>query len=209
MKGGERELDLLVSDARWALERQLEPRDLVPMLSSVLDRAEPGSPADLFARKHLAQLLVEHEPWQAARLAQDVLAHEPDHQAYAVLALSHTLLGHYRCAKKAYRQALALAPGCPAYAHNLGHLLDVALNRPADALPYLECAHRELPDESEVASSLAHALARADRRDEARTLLIQALQGDADRAEHLLQVWLRSNPAKPAEQAEVGSARFA
>jgi tetratricopeptide (TPR) repeat protein len=194
MTRGTNDLGWLLRSAQWALEQDLSARDLVPMLKKVLARAEPGSPACLFAQQHLARLLVQDSPWQAARLARDVLRHQQDDQSWAILGLAHTLLGNYRCAKQAYCQALALAPRCHVYAHNLGHLLDVALDRPRDGLAYLASAHRAEPREPEVATSYAHALARTGRLDEARRLLQRVLRTDAMSVEELLREWLSADP---------------
>jgi tetratricopeptide (TPR) repeat protein len=194
MTRGADDLARLLMSAQWALARDLSPRDLVPMLRKVVARAKPGSAAALFAQRHLARLLLRHCPWRAARLACDVLRHREDDEAWAILGLAQTLLGNYRCAKKAYYRALALAPNCPAYAHNLGHLLDVALDRPRDGLLYLACAHRAEPDEPELASSYAHALARSGKLDAARRILRRALSKDEADVERILTAWLQAQP---------------
>ena len=84
-----------------------------------------------------------------------------DDGAWAVLGLAQSLLGNYRYAARAYERALALAPNNPWYAHNLGHLYDVALDRPQDALPLLAQATAAQPGEADIAASYAHALARS------------------------------------------------
>ena len=86
-----------------------------------------------FAKLRLSELIVGDAPFRAARLARDVLVRGESDRAWAVLGLAHTLLGNYRVAARSYRRALALAPDCGVYEHNLGHVLDVALNRPQDA----------------------------------------------------------------------------
>jgi len=95
-------------------------------------------------------------------------------------------------AARSYRRALALAPDCGVYEHNLGHVLDVALNRPHDALAHLERAHRDLPEESEVASSYAHALLRSGQLDKARKLLALAVESP-DEADGILKAWQYAN----------------
>ncbi|HEY6724027.1 MAG TPA: tetratricopeptide repeat protein, partial [Polyangiaceae bacterium] len=102
--------------------------------------------------------------------------------------------GNYRSAAAAYRKAMLLAPHFPMCAHNLGHLLDVALNRPGDALKYLEQAYTAFPNEPEIGSSYAHALVRAGQHSRAKTVLSDALDGDTSAAERLLAEWLRSDP---------------
>jgi Flp pilus assembly protein TadD len=165
------------------------------MLEKLLRHAPATSAHAIFAKRQLAELTVQRAPWRAARLARDVLEVLPeDDRAWAVLGLAHTLLGHFRSAEHAYREAVQLAPFSPWYAHNLGHLMDVALDRPKDALRYLLAAHRSLPHEPEIAGSLAHALARANRWHEAVPILSKALGKDEAAAEAMLRDWLTRNP---------------
>jgi tetratricopeptide (TPR) repeat protein len=194
MKNRARDLDRLLNDVAWALERGLGARDLIPMLEKVVRRAPRGSGAALFAMRELAERLVEKAPWRAAVMARDVLAHGDDDRAWAVLGIAHTLLGNYRCARKAYLRALALSPGCPWYSHNLGHLIDVGFDRPREALSHLSVAYRAEPGEAEIAASFAHALARAGRVSEARRVLGPALEDDPARVDHWLNTWLERTP---------------
>ncbi|MDX2054104.1 MAG: hypothetical protein SFV15_17020 [Polyangiaceae bacterium] len=182
--------DKLLNDVNWALENGLPPRDLVPMLRSLLAQVEPESAEALRAKRHLAELLVESDPWRAAGYARDVLKAEQDDRSYAVLGLAHTLLGNFRAAASAYRSAIHLRADCAWYLHNLGHLLDVALKRPEDALLYLRKAHLSVPDEPEMAASYAHALLRTARESEARSVLAGVLEGPAE-VEALLARWSR------------------
>jgi tetratricopeptide (TPR) repeat protein len=184
------ELDRMLSDVLWAKDRGLGPRDLVPMLERLIRCAPRGSDAALFAQRELAELIVETKPWRAARLAREVTIHAEDDRAWALLGLSHTLLGHYKSARKAYLRALQLHPGCPFYSHNLGHLLDVGLKRSREALPHLRLAYRTLPREREIAASYALALARVGRFDEARGIVERALGEPAERAEAMLTSWI-------------------
>src|SRR5450631_4397494 len=115
----------------WTLARAVDPSDVLPMLHRLARLAGDGSDENIFAHLHLAELLVERDPWRAALHARRVLATRPDDdRGWAMLALCQTLLGHYRYAVVAYHRALKSAPSNPWYAHNLGHLLDVALGRP-------------------------------------------------------------------------------
>jgi Tfp pilus assembly protein PilF len=136
----------------------------------------------------LSELIVGDAPFRAARLARDVLASGESDRAWAVLGLAHSLLGHYHVAARSYRRALALAPDCGVYEHNLGHVLDVALDRPRDALVHLERAHKSMPEESEIASSYAHALLRSKQPEKARELLLRAVKGEAE-ADEILKAW--------------------
>ena len=143
------------------------------MLHRLARLADDGSDESLFAHLHLAELLVERDPWRAALYARRVLAHRPDDdRGWATLALCQTLLGNYRFAVSAYHHALTSAPKNPWYAHNLGHLLDVALGRARDADRLAAAAPtRARPYSGEVAASYAHALARVGRLAEARKVL--------------------------------------
>ena len=183
----EAETDRLVRDASWALENGLPARDLVPMLNKLMQRAEPGSLPWRFACQELAEQLVEADPWRAALIVRRLLADGESDRAWAVLGLCLALLGHARSSLSAYRRALALAPHCAEYAHNVGHLLDAGLNRPKDALRYLNQAHRSLPSDVEIAASLAQALVRLGREAEARALLAPRLS--VPEVEELLARW--------------------
>jgi tetratricopeptide (TPR) repeat protein len=186
-----RELDVLLSNVAWAIERGLGANELVPMLEKVVARAPIGSPAGLRARSDLAELLIERAPWRAALLARQLIAVQEDDRIWGVLGHAHSMLGHYRAARAAYLRALSLAPGSVTHAHNLGHLLDVGLGRTREALFYLGAAYRGEPHEPEIAGSYALALAHAGRASEARELLCRSL-GDTPRAaERRLRDWMR------------------
>ncbi len=193
-------VERLLSDVEWALEKGLGARDLVPMLERLLRRAASGSDAWVFASRQLAEQVVQRDPWRAAGLARRVLESCDDDRSWAVLALALTLMGHYRAAARAYRRALALAPDCPNHLHNLGHLLDVALDRPRSALPYLKLAHQAVPYEPEIAASYAHALARAGRVDEARRLLEKTLPDSPELIDRRLNDWLTAEPPGSARR---------
>lgn len=184
------DVERLLGNVQWAMAHGLGPRDLVPMLDNLGRRAEPGSDIALFAGRELAALLAGSQPWRAARLCRDVLACAPDDaQAWSVLGLSLCMLGHFRCARRAYLRARALSPDCAATAHNLGHLLDLAFDNPRGALPHLLAAYRLAPDEVEIAGSYAHALVRTGRRADARRVLWQALPDEPERVDDLLADW--------------------
>jgi len=186
-----RSVECLYTDIEWALSQGLPPRDLIPMLQRLVAAAEPGSDYALYAKRQLAEYIVQKAPFRAARLAREILAVQSDDRAYAVLGLAHLLLGNFRLAERAYKSALVLVPHCPWYSHNLGHLLDVGRNDPKAALPYLRASRRMMPQEPEIASSLAHALVRAGHADEAWQHLLVAVRGDETRAKELLTAWSR------------------
>jgi len=182
----------MLTDVEWAISKQFAARDLVPMLENLVRAAPAASEAAYFAKLRLSELIAGGAPFRAARLARDVLVRGESDRAWAVLGLAHTLLGNYRMAARSYRLALALAPDCGVYEHNLGHVLDVALNRPQDALAHLERAHRVLPKESEITSSYAHALLRSGQLDKARQLLLQAIKSPEEAAQ-IFQAWRDAN----------------
>lgn len=191
----------LLYDAQWGIRHGFPARELVAMLDKLVQSALPGSPPALFGMRQLAALIVAEQPWRAARLCHSVLAHGDDEQALAVLGLAHTLLGHYRAAARAYFRAAALIPSCPIVSHNLGHLLDVGLDRPHDALGYLLRSHEAEPRDREIAASYAHALVRSGERAEAERVLRSAV-GD-EQAEELLQAW-SADAALPTPRALSG-----
>lgn len=190
----------MLTDVEWAMSKQFAARDLVPMLENLVRAAPAASEPAYFAKLRLSELIVGDAPFRAARLARDVLVKGESDRAWAVLGLAHTLLGNYRVAARSYRRALALSPECAVYEHNLGHVLDVALNRPRDALAHLARAHRDLPDESEIASSYAHALLRSGQLEKARELLLRAVKSQKAATE-ILKTWQqaaeRSDPSDP------------
>jgi len=185
---------------------KIDAEDLLPLLARLARAAAPESEAWIFAHRHLAELGVEHDPWRAALFARRVLAVRPDDDgAWAVLGLSQSLLGNYRYAARSYERALALAPDNPWYAHNLGHLYDVALDRPLDALPLLAQATQAQTGEADIAASYAHALARCGKLVLAKRVLKRAIRHGATSDQMALWRWLDAGaPAaglKPTERA--------
>ena len=192
-KGRAVDIERLQSDVEWALENGLGPRDLVPMLERLRQHAPRGSAAACFAGTELSEVLLTTEPWRSAVLAREVLRHEDTDRAWAVLGLGLAMLGHYRSAKRAFAKALALSPQCSSYAHNLGHLLDAALDRPEEALRWLSKAHHARPGDEEIAASYAHALVRVGRSEEGRRVLASSMGNANDRAEALIQRFISEN----------------
>ena len=175
-------------DIEWALRAGLDSSELIRMIEGLLIAATPGSTEAQFGTIKLAELVMSTQPWRAAVLAkQSLLVAETAH-GWALLGLAQSSLGNYRSAVKAYRRALLLVPENPWYCHNLGHLLDVAFNRPRDALVYLERAHNGQPAEPEISSSYAHALGRLGHRDKALALLERST-GSLEEATAWLNRW--------------------
>lgn len=138
----------------------------------MLRHAADGSSAAAFAKLHLAEALVEQKPWLASIHARSVLKDNPNEaRAWAVLALGQTHLGNFRYAIRSYSRALALCPENVAYAHNLGHLMDMAEGASEDALPYLEAAYDGAKGSLDILASLLHALVRTGRTGRALLLV--------------------------------------
>jgi tetratricopeptide (TPR) repeat protein len=192
-------VERLQSNIAWAVAHGLGARDLIPMLERLIQHAPAGSDCKVAAERQLAELIVESAPWRAALLTRDVLRHKDDDRAWALLGLAHTLLGNHRSARSAYLRALARAPGCASYAHNLGHLIDVAFDQPREALRWLKQAHGAAPAEEEIAASYAHALARTEQVPQAVAVLERVFHS-RDRAWKLIQRWLRRNEQGRNEQ---------
>lgn len=185
----------------WTLARAVDPSDVLPMLHRLARLAGDGTEESAFANLHLAELLVERDPWRASLCARRVLACRENDRGWATLALCQTMLGHYKFAVSAYQHALANAPDNPWYAHNLGHLLDVALGRPNDALCWLKRASEGAAHSREVAASYAHALARVGRVGDARKVLARAMKRGASRECAALLEWLEKGAPPEADHS--------
>jgi tetratricopeptide (TPR) repeat protein len=98
------------------------------------------------------------------------------------MGLCHALLGNYRVAVRSYRDASNLAPQTPWYHHNLGHLMDVALDDPVGAERHLRRAYELEPEHDEIIGSLAHCVARL---------------GDLDQAQKLAELAQEKGPCNP------------
>ena len=141
------------------------------LLTQLASAAEEGSDASIFAHRHLAELLLEDNPWKAALHLRRVLGYCADDDIlHALMGLCHALLGNYRVAVRSYREASSLAPQTPWYHHNLGHLMDIALDEPSVAEGHLRRAYELEPEHDEIIGSLAHCVARLGDLDEARKL---------------------------------------
>jgi Flp pilus assembly protein TadD len=197
------EIDRLREEIERALRRAFDPADVLPRLARLARLAPAASDDAIFAHRQLAELLVERHPWRAALYARRALAfRRDDDRAWAILAFCQTLLGNFRCAATAYKKAIASSPSNPWYAHNLGHLLDVALGQPKRALPFLRSAYGAKGDNSEIVASYAHALARAGQTGEARVVLERALERFDSRELGALLRWLdQGAPSRPQSAA--------
>jgi tetratricopeptide (TPR) repeat protein len=189
-----------------ALAAGLDAEEILPLLGRLARATTPGSEAWLAAHRQLAELGVEHDPWRAALFARKVLAHRPDDDAaWAVMGLAQSLLRNYRYAARAYERALALCPDNPWYAHNLGHIYDVALDRSREALPLLAQATQAQADESDIAASYAHALARCGKVSLAKRVLRRVIRRGATADQMALWRWL--DEGAPGAASEEPKAR--
>ena len=192
----------LKQDVEWALRSALDPNDVLPLLHRLVRTAEPRSGESIYAHRQLAELLVERHPWRAALHARKVLACVGnDDRAWAILGLCQTLLGHYRYATTAYHHALTASPKNPWYAHNLGHLIDVALGRAGEAIVFLRAAYEGASDNGEIASSFAHALARAGKLPEAKRVLSRAMKRGVSREQAAIWKWLEQGAPADKDSA--------
>jgi hypothetical protein len=180
----------------------IDPHDALPLLNRLARMAHVGSDEALFANSQLAELLVERHPWRAALCARRVLAQQPeDDRAWATFALCQTLLGNYKVAVSAYRRAVKASPDNPWYAHNLGHLLDVALGHASEAEAWLGRAYRGAPASSAICASYAHALARLGRLAEARKVLTRTKKRTASREHAALLRWIDDGAPEDKDRA--------
>jgi tetratricopeptide (TPR) repeat protein len=192
-RSDERSFETLRRRAERAIDEGRGRRVLEPLLERILKLAPEGHPCRVFAHRHLAELRLEDDPWAAALHLRKVVAANPlDDVSHSLMALAQALLGNYRSAVSSYRKALSLSPRNPWYHHNLGHLLDVALDDPKRALPHLEVALEGAePPEHEITASVAHCLARLGKLDRARKLAEQALSSAPSSEDHrALVAWI-------------------
>ena len=176
------------------------------LLNRLASMAEDGSDASLFAHRHLAELHLEDNPWKAALHLKRVLVHcAEDDILHALMGLCHALLGNYKVAVRSYREASQLAPQTPWYHHNLGHLMDVALDNPSGAEPHLRRAFQLEPDHDEIVGSLAHCVARLGGLEEAQRLAELAKEKGPCNPDHsALLEWIKSGATEtPAATANV------
>lgn len=192
-RSDERSVETLRRRAERAMDEGRGRGIVEPLLERILKVAPEGDPGRIFAHRHLAELRLEEDPWAAALHLRKVIGARPhDDVSHSLMALAQALLGNYRAAVSAYRRALALEPRNPWYHHNLGHLLDVALDQPRAALSHLEIAlaHAD-PPEHEITASVAHCLARVGRIEQARELAHAALRAAPHNRDHRsLVTWI-------------------
>ena len=201
MASQETSLGHLRRRAELALERRSHGAEAETLLQQIVDLAAEGSDDSVFAHRHLAELRLERHPWRAALHLRRVLAvRSNDDVPHALMGLCQALLGNYRVAATSYRRALQLAPSTACYHHNLGHLLDVALEQPRVAEPHLRQAFRLEPEQDEILASLAHCLAHQSKLDEAYELACEAMELAPEHPGHRrLATWIERGASMPFE----------
>jgi tetratricopeptide (TPR) repeat protein len=187
------ELDRLRARIDDALRRERPRGEIMPLLERLLTQVPEHGELFVYGHRHMAELLLQNEPWRAALHLRRVLKSGAiDDTAHALMGLCQALLGNFDSAVFHYERALALDPSNAWYHHNLGHLLDVALNLPEVAVLHLRWAHEAHPMEDEVTASLAHCLARIGEIQEAEGLAREALDLAPEHESHAsLVAWIR------------------
>jgi len=198
------ELEALRTRAERALtEDGREPRR--EALEALLNSAPEGGDNAIFAHRHLGELLLEENAWRAALHLRHVVRAQPGNDVgHALLGLCHALLGNYQACIASFRRALALSPSNAFYEHNLGHILDLGLDRPEQAEPYLRRACEHSTNHHEIVASHAHCLARLGRFREARQATATASTLRPDHAGHrALIAWI--DAGAPPDSDPTGS----
>jgi tetratricopeptide (TPR) repeat protein len=187
------ELDRLRARIDDALRRERPRAEIMPLIERLLASVPEHGELYVYGHRHAAEVLLQDEPWRAAlHLRRVIRAGAGDDTAHALMGLCQALLGNFDSAVYHYERALSLDPGNAWYHHNLGHLLDVALNVPQAALSHLRWAHEAHPMEDEVTASLAHCLARLGQLEEAEALAREALDLSPEHESHAsLVAWIR------------------
>jgi len=187
------ELDRLRARIDDALRRERPRAEIMPLLERLLSQAPEHGEIYVYGHRRIAELLLQTDPWRAAlHLRRVIKTGTADDTTHALMGLCQALLGNFDSAVFQYERALALDPSNAWYHHNLGHLLDVALNMSQLAVVHLRWAHDAHPMEDEVTASLAHCLARLGVLDEAQDLAREALDLAPQHESHAsLLAWIR------------------
>ncbi len=187
------DVDRLRARIDEALRRERPRAEVRPLVQRLLEEAPEDRDVQAYGHRLMAELHIEDSPWQAALHLRRVLKlGVTSDSAHALMGLCQALLGNFDSAVVHYERAIAIQPGNAWYHHNLGHLLDVALDMPEAAVSHLKTAHAAQPLEDEVTASLAHCLARVGQLEEAEALAREALDLDPEQDSHnSLLVWIR------------------
>jgi len=193
----------LMGDIRRALWAGEEREVTVPALVDLARLSAEGSETWRFALRNLASIAAETDPWGASLLARRLLELFPDDDAgWAALGLAQSMLGNLRYSAHCYERALAVGGPDLSCLHNLGHLYDVAFDRPAEAVKLLSQAFEASRDvrssrlRAEIVSSYAHALARAGEPKRALEIVKKALPRGRTREHAALVAWIESQASR-------------
>lgn len=125
----------------------------------VLDKVPPGSPLEIPARNLLAVIIGTASATERGRRANPIAASEETQKQRGEWALMRGdawrlfEAGRYKEAEPLYRKLLALNPGDPTAAHQLGLIL-MEQGRCKEAVPYFQAASNLDPGDEEYADSL-------------------------------------------------------
>ncbi len=189
-RSGAEDIDRLRRDIDRALADKLDADGVLPLLARLARATSPRSEPWLYAHRHLAEMGVEHDPWRAAPSRAACCSSTRRTTAPGRCSAWRSRCSATTATPRAPTSALAIAPENPWYAHNLGHLYDVALNRPHDALPLLAQATEAQTGEADIAASYAHALARCGKLVLAKKILKRAIRHGATADQMALWRWL-------------------
>ncbi|MEW6766019.1 MAG: tetratricopeptide repeat protein [Pseudomonadota bacterium] len=169
-----------------------QPEAAYELLSLAL-QSHPGAPDLLYTRALLADQLDRFPQTEADLRA--ILEQDPDHPE-ALNALGFTLAQRNMRldeARELIEKALKLVPDSPAILDSMGWVL-YRQGKLTDAETWLRKAY-DRDQDSEIAAHLAEVLAALGRRDEALTLIDEALEREPKRRELLdLRQRLKSQP---------------
>ena len=204
----ERAIHELVSDVSWAIAQRLPKRDLLAMLARLVASAAPGSPEERFAKLELARLVVDKQPFRAARLAQEVLSSGPDEVALGLLGIAHmrsVIFGP----RARVRKGAAARPGrsgrCSTISATSSTWHSIDPTRRSLTSPTRSASSS---DEPAIASSYAHALARTGQEARAEQLLVKGARLSPGLAHATVEAWTRVRALAEATRPRDRSASF-
>ncbi len=175
------------------LEMQLlDTQNLPDEADALLDREVARTPEDSGLRYLRAMRAFERGNLEAMeRDLRQIIRAEPDNAA-ALNALGYTLADaglpeRLEEARELIERAYQLEPNNPAVLDSMGWV-HFQMGEPANALPWLESAYAQMPDQ-EVAAHLAEVLHALERTDDARALVrhIQARTDEHPTIDELLE----------------------
>jgi putative PEP-CTERM system TPR-repeat lipoprotein len=178
----------LISLAKISHDDELS-KPFIGYLTSLVNKA----PHSVIKRKILAEHLLIHEHWDAAKFQYQLLVTQPlpmDQRAIALnnLATIHIIKNDYKLAAIQAKQAIEITNTIPAFFDTAGWALTLSGNV-EEGLPYLRHAYTMSSSDTEVHYHLAYALAKLGRTAEA----LEYLAFIENAPEHLKGVTLGKN----------------